>query len=104
MGQSVDVGAARWAAVDALDELKHLAKVRVASSIPVFRSKMAGQGSIFNPMSPPLTRTLAFDSSRQVSHRSVVDALTIFILSREAKLSLMGGKNLMQTRLLSSSR
>jgi len=53
----VDVGAARWAAVDALDELKHLAKVRVASSIPVFRSKMAGQGSIFNPMSPPLTRT-----------------------------------------------
>ena len=34
-----------------MDELKHLAKVRVAGSNPVFRSKLPGGGALFNPSS-----------------------------------------------------
>ena len=35
--------------LDAVDEVKHLAKVRVAGSNPVFRSIIAGQGQFINP-------------------------------------------------------
>jgi hypothetical protein len=70
-GQSVDVGGARWAAVDALDELKHLAKVRVAGSNPVFRSIRAGQGRCFDLdavclLSRVLTRSRLVHASDEV--------------------------------------
>ena len=47
-GPSVDGGAAQRICLDAADELKHLAKVRVAGSNPVFRSIVAGQSGFSN--------------------------------------------------------
>jgi hypothetical protein len=38
-GHCVDGGAAQRTCPDTVDELKHLAKVRVAGSNPVFRSR-----------------------------------------------------------------
>jgi hypothetical protein len=43
-GHSEDGGPAQRIRLDTVDELKHLAKVRVAGSNPVFRSIAAGQG------------------------------------------------------------
>jgi hypothetical protein len=53
-GQSVDGRAARRTRRDVLDELKHLAKVRVAGSNPVFRSILAGQKRFLNHKSTGL--------------------------------------------------
>jgi hypothetical protein len=47
-GRSVDGMPAQRAGLDASDKLKHLAKVRVAGSNPVFRSIAAARGPFFN--------------------------------------------------------
>ena len=46
----MDGGPAQRTAKDTMDELKHLAKVRVAGSNPVFRSILAGQKQFLNPL------------------------------------------------------
>ena len=46
-GHCVDGGAVQRICPDALDKLKHLAKVRVAGSNPVFRSITAGRSAVF---------------------------------------------------------
>ena len=72
--------------LDALNELKHLAKVRVAGSNPVFRSNEAGQGLLST--SPLRPQRLLTSLHVSVAHEAV--ALGVRPYSREPLLDLCG--------------
>ena len=84
-GRSVDGRPAQRNRQDALDELKHLAKVRVAGSNPVFRSIAAGQRHFYKvgptrTESPPRLQPAA-----RCAIASSLIVLTIVTLGREPK-------------------
>ena len=61
-GRSLDERAAHRTGPHTLDERKHLAKLRVAGSNPVFRSIVAAQGRFFRPIWMILLGPIAYAS------------------------------------------
>jgi hypothetical protein len=86
-GRSMDGRPAQWIPQDTLDELNHLAKVRVAGSNPVFRSiKVPGQSG-FVKLLAAMTRPNRDGAIAKVS----VEGSSVRVVSREPLSDCLAG-------------